>query len=302
MDDIKVIKGLANLGCTCYMNCVLQILAHTPAIVEALKCTSSPFVAAWNRLVSEMIDPSGSTTVRPTEFLNAVCANAGTTVFRSPRCSHDASEFLVFMLDRFHAELSQSVGFEERGSAASPVREIFLEIRRQLEHDYSPIRAIFTGIAIHDLQSADDSHSYTPELFQDLTLAITAPTLTECLRNYAANEQMGDKVRTTAFWSMPPILVIHVHRNVAAVKPDRRPLIIPPTLKMSCLCDAADYAYDLYGAILHVGSNTCGHYTAAVKTTADNWALFDDACTTTSSEPPLGDGSSVYCVFYKRLT
>jgi hypothetical protein len=93
--------GLSNLGNTCFMNSVLQCLAHTPALVHAIQSNPS----AADRLVEsfksllQTLHQRDRSAVAPNHFKKEIGARAP---YFAGYQQHDAQEFLRYLVDGLH--------------------------------------------------------------------------------------------------------------------------------------------------------------------------------------------------------
>lgn len=243
--------GLANLGNTCYMNCILQCLEGTPQLaVPFLDRSYKQYVNVKSRL--------GYQGRMANEFaaLTLAMERAGTGGYVAPRGmknlagqlnetfagrdQQDCQEFLVFVLDGLHEDLNLN-GHRERlrelDEHEERVRERYnvrlastIEWERYLKSDTSLIVDMFQGQYMSRLKCmvcGTTSSNYTA--FSTLSLPLAAGRsidLHQCFAQFVAPEILdGDDawfcshckrkqrtVKTMSISRLPPVLIIHLKR------------------------------------------------------------------------------------------
>ena len=120
--------GIKNTGNTCFVNSTLQSLARTPGFLEALTFASEvstskstalsdiPLASLLQKLLSKCTIIANESSIHPPldakEFLTIVAEKAShlivSPVSRERQSQQDASEFLLWLLDSLHIDLSCS--------------------------------------------------------------------------------------------------------------------------------------------------------------------------------------------------
>ncbi|XP_022667486.1 ubiquitin carboxyl-terminal hydrolase 22-like isoform X1 [Varroa jacobsoni] len=198
------LRGLFNLGNTCFMNCIVQCLTHTPLLrdyflADRHKC-SLPH--SQTCLVCEMGDVfqefySGKSTPHvPYRLLHLVWTHARHLAGYEQQ---DAHEFFMAILDVLHRHASRShlqhQTEESPGSHAGDCRCI--------------IDQIFTGSTQSDIVCQEcRGVSTTVEPFWDIALDLgpshaaehgsEPKSLTDCLDSFTRPEHMGDSVECSS--------------------------------------------------------------------------------------------------------
>lgn len=162
MDEYKNrgLTGLQNLGNTCYMNTIIQVLSHTYELHEFFKDTS------WTGRVTNRIDSlilvefdkliqfmwKENCTISPKGFVSFVhkLAKRKNNSNFSGWNQNDASEFLIFLLEGFHNALTYRVKISISGTIKNETDEVALKcwsrFRDIMQNDYSDMVDIFYGI------------------------------------------------------------------------------------------------------------------------------------------------------------
>ena len=243
------ITGLTNLGNTCFLNAIIQVLSHTYELNELLNTKNyqrrlnnkpdSILLIEWDELRSLLWSNNGC--VAPLKFVKTVQEIArikGIDMF-SGFNQNDLTEFLCMVIDCFHNALSREVKMNITGTITTENDTIALkcyeQIKQRYNTDYSEMLKIFYGIHVSILEKVSDGKkiSTVPESFFRINLAIPPisssngkTTLLDCFDLYIEPEKLvGDNclkleetnepievIKRIMFWSLPDILVIDFKR------------------------------------------------------------------------------------------
>ena len=309
-------KGLCNIGQTCYLNAALQCLVHCPNLANYMlsglpendACTKKKgahaVAMAFVDFVREYWAHAGPGP--STEAIHASLARS-TRNFKLGSC-HDAHEALCALLDKVHDGLGRlrpgehavrvlpSVCSKDwadslKGGACSVVSEVF---RGQVRVDVR----------------AGEYTSTTHDHFTCLSLGVGAhASLTQCLHQHFGPEEVDDFVvdgqKATATVHkratyLPRILVIHLKRFDGKGKVDRF-VGYPSELDMGeYSVPGIDHHYQLFGVCLHRGDLDDGHYTACCEVKGV-WHYMDDETATAISNINDIIQRDAYLLLYKRL-
>ena len=302
--------GLANLGNTCFLNSVLQVLLKIEELNILLNDVSyreklnnnvnSSVLLEWDKLRKIML--SGEhIAVNPIPFVKTihhVSRIKNVDVFTG-YYQNDTQEFLLFLIDCFHLALKRDVIINVVGNPQTPQDELALKcyskIKQMYENDYSPIFNIFYGIYVSQIVNEnDDVLSINPETFYSIDLPLPSletqknPTLEMCLDLYTNyeildgdnmyyDEKQNQKIpakKNIMFWSLPNILVIDIKRfNSRSMKLQQLLDFNLENLNMSKYVvgyNKEQYIYNLIGICNHSGGTSGGHYTSFVKDAEEN--------------------------------
>lgn len=110
-------------------------------------------------------------------------------------------------------------------------------------------------------------------------------------------------IKLTTLHKPPKCLIIQLKRfSITSMGEtvDASPVEIPLTLDLSSFLTSPGNAnYQLIGVVDHTGTLVSGHYTSTV-TDGEKWFYFNDSHSELS-EPPSGDSSSAYLLFYSQM-
>ena len=161
-------KGIINLGNTCYLNTVLQMLSVFPEFQPSQsksplykKRDSHPLFIKWNELVEALITPTANPNetnqiIHPGHFIQTLVQHAKSKTFHPNQSEpQDAAEFLEFLVEEFHQILAHPVKADVHGTSqntkddlAKACYEMLGEIYRT---SYSEIYPLCYGITVSTL-------------------------------------------------------------------------------------------------------------------------------------------------------
>jgi len=332
MNEISGLKGLANLGNTCFLNSCMQVLSHTPELTAVLsKPTSSKtakttpdaaLLNEWANLQTQLHKNDANKIVIPHKFVKTVQVVAGikNNDLFTGFAQNDVAEFLIFVIDCFHNALSREAKMTIKGTANGSKDELAVKcyemVKQMYSKDYSEVWSVFYGIHVSEISGPTIKKTYKPEPFfiLDLPLAqINEPSLIDCFNLFTETESIDGyenektKRRETirkriTFWSLPTILVIDLKRFNSRNQKKQNLVSFPLTdLDLSPYVSGyspSKYKYDLYGVCNHSGGALGGHYTAYVKTANGKWYHFNDTSVSEVNERVIVS-TKAYCLFYR---
>ena len=340
LDKITIKKcGLANLGNTCFMNSVLQILLIIPELNDLLNDKSyrnkinndinSLLLIEWDCLREEMLKGIHEV-ISPNRFLAVIhhIANIKNIDVFTGYSQNDVQEFLLFIIDCFHLALKKNIKITISGISQTKQDELaikcYTKIQQMYENDYSEIFDIFHGISVTQIFNQNGNLiSDNPEPFYSIDLPLPLldenknPSLEECFKLYTSDEMLdGENMyfdetlnqkivakKNILFWSLPKILIIDIKRFNSRVMKLQQLLNFPlDNLNLSEYVigyNPNQYIYDLIGICNHSGGVSGGHYTSFVRYN-NNWYLCNDTQVIQIDDLQQIITPKAYCLFYKK--
>lgn len=299
----KAPLGLRNLGNTCFMNSIVQCLAHTRPFLEyCLKdgysseintSTSSMkgalFEAFATLLKSIWRSSNGEYAISPQAFRSQIQKFAPRFMGYSQQ---DSQEFLHYLLQGLHEDINRitsrprhlNTEIDDNLSDSQKAAEAW---KRYLRFDDSKIVDCFVGQLKSTLKCSVCGHkSVTFDPFWDLSLPIPKSsdtvTLQQCLSLFTKEEVLdGDEKPTCSHCKTrqkctksftihrcPKILVLHLKRFSPSerfrAKLNTRIEFPLTNLDLCPYMSNSHYVmYNLYAVSNHSGSTYSGHYTAS---------------------------------------
>ncbi|XP_055385636.1 ubiquitin carboxyl-terminal hydrolase nonstop [Condylostylus longicornis] len=325
------LRGLSNLGATCFMNCIIQVLVHTPllrdyfsnGLPEKDSCNNSInsnrecMVCEFSRLFQEFYS-SESDPLPLNHLLYLVWKHAKHLAGYAHK---DAHEFFIAFLDLLHIHRHQSKTQQHDPIADS--NEIYPTKCNCI------ICKIFTGSLQSDVVCTEcHGVSTTIDPFWDISLDLgeaqtgTPRTLIECLERYTKAENLGsnakikcsnckcyqESTKKLSMRSLPTVASFHLKRFEYSSLESRKKkysISFPKELDMTPFMSQkqedfqGDYRYLLYAVVNHTGTTEYGHYTSYIRHIKDVWVKCnDDIITSASIEQVLN--SEGYLLFYHK--
>ena len=170
------LTGLANLGDTCFINALLQIISHTYELDDILdgdgyktklnKCIDSELLLSWDEL--RLLMWSENCTISPGGFVHAIrnTSKLKNNSMFSAISQNDMPEFLTFLFDIFHNALKRNVSMTIDGRPKNKrdkmAKMCYEMIKKMYTANYSEIFKLFYGIHVSTLSTSSPLSPLSP--------------------------------------------------------------------------------------------------------------------------------------------
>ncbi|KAG9107720.1 hypothetical protein FRC07_008589 [Ceratobasidium sp. 392] len=311
------LRGLYNLGSTCYLNVIVQMMAHNPLVrnyymsdkhnsqlCTIKECMSCEMDKLFTKIYSTDPGPFGPTTILHSLWLNSTdLASYG---------QHDSHECFISILNQIHKTSPES--------ASTPCTCL--------------VHSTFAGQLQSDVQCGQcENITSVSDMMLDISLDLkpiaaggTEMTLLSCLKRFTQPEKTtykcekcgkssNDATKQLSVRKLPPVLCIQLKRfehGASASNKIENAVRFGATLNMAPFSSVmarkggnknpgpdSMYEYDLLAVVNHEGQMDTGHYTNFARC-HDRWYRFDDEKVTRSSLQECLRSSAYMLVYVKR--
>lgn len=314
------LKGIVNLGATCFMSCVLQTMLHNPLVryqffnndLHFFNCDShAAEIDGLSACITCLVDAVFKECFTSLSHDGFGITNLLITAwFRNQLLAgfqeQDAHEFWQFLLNEFHSDYER------------------VALRAGIPPE--PCKCVAHATFLGQLESSVvcgncKAVTRTVDPLVDLSLEVNHLDLYECLDQFTHSEALDVKYRCQACLTetkahrslrikkIPPVLSIQLKRfkHNFANETSKIETKVHAPLFLNLTRYASDYAgldqidsnkvYELFAVVSHIGSVNTGHYVALVKNNTGQWFKFDDSVITHISHEEV-QATNAYLLFY----
>lgn len=316
--------GLKNIGNTCYMNAVLQILKNIPKLTYSFKSLLSEnkdeFLLSYINLTLNLCS-SDSSFIDPNEFKEKLQKENKRFIGNN---QYDSTIFYIILLQILHKKLNaakkdefkkinlKEINMKDINQHFKIMKEFYSSKNKSLIFEY------FYGYFANEIKCTScDNIKRTIQLFNFLDLPLVTKeneylkTLKDCINNYLSlNDVKGNKnficpnckklclTTQNILLELPPILIINLKR-IGDDEAYLNEIEIPFELEINSLKNF-DSSYELVGFIKHIGNEKGGHNYAICKNMFDDkWYSYNDKKVENSKKIPSTEDSFFYCYIKK---
>lgn len=323
-------KGIYNMGNTCYINTIIQSLGYCNIFLNFV--LDGKYKKNFNTQDNNILEHLENVykdlwindqTVMPKELLKGLHIKMHDilNVFEQ----NDINEFITILIDKINAEVCKPYKpvFKSYNKSSYDNQRKKMDYNWYLsnKNDYSPLKDFFYGQIISQIVCGNCEkihHNY--EIFMNIMVPVILDTsLVECIANLLNedfvnnNEDTRENTwkcdncskctkskKTIKLWRLPKILIISLKRFSSDLKKINNRIIIPEYLDMKPFSISPNkLQYELKSVALHSGAFHSGHYIAACKN-KNKWFLIDDESINQIKPECVGDLiENGYMFFYE---
>lgn len=280
-------QGIQNLGSTCAVNSLIQIICRTPYLRNIFLNNDVPD----NSMSSELKEIltllyTQNHSISPKKFINRLYIELEGIFIRGEQI--DISELWFFLFDKLAIELSidNNKTFDDTNNN-DEIYIKYLDTMNRINNNKSSILYdTCQGVFLNCLKcNKCENILYNFEPFISIPLDLpdddNIPTVGTLLRNYLkSQEQCGDwkcdkcneytkYTKSTKIWKTPKVLFFIIKRFINITQKNNKLICINKCFKIAkgtVINDIeTDYIYDISSLGLHFGNIGGGHYSALCK-------------------------------------
>ncbi len=306
------ITGLSNYGNTCYLNTFVQIFRFIEPFRTTLKqladnspsTTSNSIAKTWNYLYDQM-DECSQGHLAPAFWVACVQPRLAKNHI-AVMMQNDIHEVYISLINHLITETVQPMPAMDHITNPRNTWERFKincdkEWTQALQKEWSPIIDTLYGQMITQITCGHCNalhHSSQPfsciemeldDTTLDLSGKLSAITNEETLTTWKCDkcQQTTASRKTTAYWRLPPVLVVSFKRFKPLGPPgsgtfskNMTGIVMNEALSIPTVYDIHDKKtkqYTLHSLAMHQGNLGSGHYYAVTRHPTEGWYEINDA-------------------------
>jgi len=315
-------EGINNLGATCAINSLIQIICRCDKLRNFILNVNIPndtFTYEFKEILDLMYNQNKS--INPVKFLNYFYKTFKEIFNKNEEI--DINELWFYFYEKINEETSYPILIN---NDINDINDIYQEHDKKISifnnNKESELTKLVQGSYINIIQCSfcnNKTYSFEPFISIPLDINDNKNSIIDLIVDYMKNEYRekdGWKcekcncnhpyIITRRIWKIPKILFICLNRFNDINKKNNTNILINDTIifnKGSIISNNEDYKYNLQGVGLHYGDLSCGHYTALCNMKNGLYNLYnDDKVNIIKKEELLPDFKSVnaYLIVYEK--
>jgi ubiquitin C-terminal hydrolase len=284
------IFGIVNMGNTCFMNSILQILFNVKPLTDTLLEISSehPIIQQYQKILKYWKHNESSKVVKLQNFCKSIYTN--THLIHGQQ--QDAHEFLYILLDTIHEQIKQNVIITSTNNNNNDNALLCeKEWKKFCKDNYSIIIPTFYGQIRTEKECNCSYKSIIREQVCGLSLDVQAKSMTNALDQYFSNsvisdykcekcKKVQDIVKKKVLEILPEYMIIQLNRFMGFNHKNNGIFGFSPFININDYVEPEfkedGIKYELCGIICHYGSMHSGHYNVILKHSDNKWYYADD--------------------------
>ncbi len=325
--QLRGVCGLVNLGNTCYMNSVIQIVrampewanifTDTPLIERIKESPTAPakVLYAFIELTKAMWGCTAPMTCRPFAFYQKIQEVVKGTIYEDfgRPLPHDGHEYMTYLLDQAHEGMKETIAAPEDATpAAAAWASIWASGYSQIADATFGLDRVVCRCNACGHESARWEHFNMlkipiPGPGQTLLDVISAERAPLLIAEYKCDKcGPGSATMTREFYRLPPNLIVVFDRFTAtrqkihtAVNYDGAPISFAPHFADAAEHKSRTWVYEPLATLDHMGNHIGGHYACTVRNFVENsWLTYDDMRATAVRGAEFG--ATTYIIVIRR--
>lgn len=279
--------GLVNQGQTCYMNSLLQALAHIPRFVrevfELKSDTSSSIIPAFQSLFYGLIANKSKFPLETVALTNAFNWSKNEIFIE-----HDIQEFCCKVIDIF-----------ERKCKSDNIPNFVEDIFGGQIKNYIKCKGVdFESINIEKFYDIQLQVLHCRNIFDSFNIYTKDEALIGENQYQTESNGKQDAIKGSIFKKLPPVLLLHLKRfnfNMETLQNEKilSRYEFPEDLDLSNYKETKESSeYRLYSILVHEGTRSkTGHYFCFCRPDFKKWYRFDDEKITRATDKEVEEAS-----------
>jgi ubiquitin carboxyl-terminal hydrolase 8 len=319
MNIINCISGLENIGNTCYLNVIIQLLnnidelrqiAFDNNILNKIKLKKNKdkrlTIEFFNLLKKMNIE---TTIVKPLSFKTRLDLTNEDFYGYS---QHDCCEFLIYLLNNIHVNLSSKVSIKYSGTPQNLRDRLYIKSldiwSQHFNNEYSIIVPLLYGQNKITMKNKINKNNYLFECYNIISLPIiNCLTLYDCFDKFIEKENINDHneyiLKYERLWRLPKYLFIQLkrfHNNKKLNDFISFPLNNLDLKNYSDSYEKNDCIYNLIGVVHHYGNIHFGHYISFIKDEENKWFCCNDETISKITDFKKIMNNDAYLLLYQK--